>query len=366
MIPTARALTAALVMATLLATTATRAEATITFGKGGSKASVKDMALMESPSGTYSDKYTSDVYFEGGGDFYFSVHQRSFGVGDPELVVKTSYTDPAGKVHRTEETLGRGKWSQTVGKTIDIQMGRHRLTGTPQRWTILAEDDQNRFELTFVPTAPPWRPGNGRAEFGSEYLDMTILAPRAKVTGTLKVGDEVREVTGRAYALHTYSSLAPHEFAKRMVGFRTEKGPLAFFFKEIEPAARWGGAEPFRWLYVAHKGKILFESTDYTLTPADVKIDTEHPNRYPVPHLLRIEAKDGDKTFTAVIKVAKQKERSDRLEEMSKLTRAVVSQFAKPVYYAFDVQWQARYEDGSGGSQEFKGRGVYELDHVNK
>lgn len=350
--------------ATLLAVTAVAA-ATPTFGSGGSRARVKDMALMESPSGTYSDKYTADVYFKEGGDFYFSIHQRSFGVGDPELVVQTRYRDAKGAAYRTQEKLTRGKWSQTVGDTIDIRMGRHRLTGTPQKWTIVAEEEDRRFELTFDPTAPPWRPGDGRAEFGSDYLDMTVLAPRAKVTGTLKVGDAVREVEGRAYALHTYSTLAPHELAKRMVGFRTEKGKLSFFFKEIEPADRWSGAGPVRWLLAADGGKVVFETCDFALVPDDVKPDEEHPNRYPVPHLFRIEAKDGDRTFTAVVKVARLKERSDRLEEMSKFERTVAAQFAKPVYYSFDAVYQARLADPSG-EKSWEGRGVYELDHVNK
>jgi len=351
-------------LAGLLAIPAASA-ADVTFGTGGSRAKVKDMALMESPSGTYSDKYTADVYFKGGGDFYFSIHQRSFGVGEEELVVQTRWRPKKGEAYRTEQKLSRSEWSQTVGDTIDIQMGRHRLTGTPKKWTIIAEEEDRRFELTFTPTAPPWRPGDGRAEFGSDYLDMTVLAPRASVTGTLKVGDRVEEVKGRAYALHTYSTLAPHELAKRMVGFRTEKGELAFFFKEIEPADRWSGAGPVRWLLAAADGKVVFETCDFTLTPADIEPDDKHPNRYPVPHLFKLEAKDGDRTFEAVVKATRLKERSDRLEDVSKLKRAVAAQFAQPVYYSFDAAYQARLR-APDGEKTWEGRGVYELDHVNK
>lgn len=358
------ALVAALVAAGSPAPAA--AETVETFGAGGSRAKVKDMALIEDASGTYSDKYTVDADFKGGGDFYISIEQGNYGSGDRGLKVVSRYRAPDGTTYRTEEKLARGKWTQTVGATLDLRMGRHRLQGTPQEWTFTAEDDEKRFALTFRPTAPPWRPGAGRAKFGGDYLDMTVLAPRATVAGTLRMGETVREVTGSGYALHTYSTLAPHELAKRMVGVRAESGPLAFFVKEIEPAARWSGAEPLRWLLVARKGEVIFETTDFTFTPAEVTPDAKHPNRYPVPHAFQLEAKDGDRTLTAVVKATKQTERADRLAEVSAVERAIAAQFAQPVYYSFSAVYEARIDDGSGTAETFKGKGVYELDHLNK
>jgi len=336
------------------------------FGSGGSRASVKHMALLTDQSGTWSDKYTIEADFKGGGDIYISIDQGNLGSGERGLTFIARYTGPDGKDHRIEEKFSKSEWSQTVGDTVQIQLGRHRLQGTPKEWTVLAEDDERRFELTFAATAPPWRPGDGRAEFGSDWLDMTVLAPRAKVTGTIQVGGAATEVTGSGYALHTFSTMAPYETAKRMVGIRTESGPLAFYVKEIEPAARWAGAEPIRWLLVARKGKVVFETTDFTFTPTDVTPDTEHPNQYPVPHAFQIEAKDGARTLTAVVKATKQRSRSDRLARVSAVERAVASQFAQPVEYVFHAVYEVQLDDGTGKPETYKGRAIYELDHLNR
>ncbi len=337
------------------------------FGEvGEGKVRVADMALMEKPSGTFSDKYTVEAKFKGGGDAYFSIHHGSFGVGEAEFEVKSRYTAPDGTKHTTRETLKPGAWTMSAGEALDLQMGRHALTGTPKRWTVVAESEEMRLELTFEPVEPPWRPGSGRVRFGGEgFLDMTVLAPRARVTGKVRLGQEERELTGRGYALHSYSDLAAHELARRMVGFRTESGALSFYLKEIEPSERLGGP-PVRWLLVASQGRVLFQSTDFEVTPADIETDTRHPNRYRVPKLLRITGRDGDTEFEAVIKATKLRERSDRLAKLSAVKRAVAARFAEPVYYAYHAAYEAVVRKAGAEDQVFKGRGIYELDHVNK
>lgn len=349
-----------------LATGTARADSVTPFGPAaGSRAGVDDMALLEGAKGNFADKYTIEAELEGGGDLYFSVNHANLGTG-AEFEVKARYRAPDGTTYRTSETLSGGQWKVAKGSEIDIQMGKHRLQGTPQKWTFTAEGPELTVSATFEPTAPPWRPGNGRAYFGGRqhYIDMTVLAPRASVTGTLKAGGAERALTGTGYALHTYSTLAPYETARRWVSFRGETGPVAFYVKEFVPAERWGEA-PVRWLLVARKGAILFQSVDFTLTPDEVTTDDKHENRYRVPHLLRIEAKDGEDTLQAVVKAGKLRERADRLAEMSAVKRAIAAQFAKPVYYAFLAQYQIRLMKG-GKEQTFKGRGIYELDHLNK
>jgi hypothetical protein len=336
------------------------------FGSGGSRPTVKHMALMTGASGTWSDKYTIEANFKGGGDIYFSIEQGNFGSGDRGLKFVARYTTKDGTQHRIDQKFSASEWSQTVGDTIEIRIGRHTLSGTPKQWTMVAEDDEKRFETTFKASVPPWRPGDGRAKFGSDWLDMTVLAPRAAVSGTIKLGDTVREVSGSGYALHTYSTLAPYETAKRMVGVRTESGPLAFFIKELEPASRWSGAEPIRWLLIARKGKVVFETTDFTFTPAEIKKDTEHPNQYPVPYAFQIEAKDGARTLTGVIRATKDLGRTDRLAGVSAVERAVAAQFAQPVAYKFDAVYEVKIDEGDGKPETYKGRAIYELDHLNK
>ncbi len=353
-----------LTLALLLPATVVSAS-NISFGSGDGEVSVRHMAPMKNPSGAFSDKYTVEARFRAGGEYYFSIHHSSFGIGEPTFEVVSRYRAPDGEEYRTRQTLGRGRFSVEEGATLDLRMGRHRLSGTPERWTIVAESDEISTELTFRPLVPPWRPGSGRAHFGSGYLDQTILAGRAAVKGTIRLNDETTlEVTGTGYALHSHSDMALHDLARRMLGFRSERGPLVFYFREIEPVARLN-SEPVRWLYVARQGEIVFQSTDFSLTHGDFKTDMEHGNRYRVPRSVRIEAREGERVFTAVMRTTKKRWRTDRLEELSSVERAVASRFAKPVVYSYEAAFEARLTS-EGEEESFRGRGVYEVDHVNK
>ena len=362
------ALTLGTLSLVLLAAASAQA-ADITFGPvGDGKVKVADMAVFEGGSGSYSDKYTAEATFKDGSTFYFSIFHRSFGVGKVDFEVKSRYRDGKGGEWRTKERLTKGEWSQTTGKKFEIVMGRHKLSGTPKKWTFKAEDDAVAFELTFDADTPPWRPGTGRAYFDSSkehYVDMSVLAPRARVTGTIRIGEETKEVKGRGWATHTQSNMLPAETATRWLQFRTEKGPLSFYVREIMPAPRWGG-EPVRWLLVARKGDILFQSTDFKLEMGEFEYDTKHENRYGIPKVLRMEGKDGDKELKAVIKLTGRRSRTDLLESLSAVERAVVSRFAKPVTYTYHGAYQVEVKTGAEEPQSFKGRGVFELDHLNK
>ena len=135
------------------------------------------------------------------------------------------------------------------------------------------------------------------------------------------------------------------------------------YFREVTPPDRRGSA-PIRWLVVAQRGKILFESTEFAMEPGDFWTDAAHENRYRVPQFFRITAKDGDRTLEVAMKAGKRIERSDRLEGLSAVERTVAARFAKPVFYAYHAQFQVRLTEGEA-VQEFKGRGVYEMDHLN-
>ena len=343
------------------------ADSVTPFGPPGEgRVTVSDMALLEGADGAFSDKYTLEARFQDKSTFYFSIHHRNLGVGSSTFEVKSRYRTADGTEHRTRETLSGSEWSMTTGRELDLQMGRHRLTGTPRQFTVIAENDDIRIELVFKPTTPAWRPGQGRAFFGGKkrFIDMTLLAPRARVTGTIRIGEETAEVKGSGYALHSYSNLAPHDVARRMIGFRTERGKLALYLKDIQPAARWEG-DPLRWLYVGRKRDVLVEATSYELEASEFKTDTAHPNQYRIPRVLRITGREGDAEITITITAKKQRSRDDRLASLPTVQRAVASRFAKPVAYSYHATYEVQLKRGEE-VETFTGRGIYELDHINK
>jgi len=68
----------------------------------------------------------------------------------------------------------------------------------------LAEEDLV-FDLEFHSEVPTWQPGEGRTTYGPrDYFAWVVGAPRARVSGTVKIGDQVIEATGVGYHDHNW------------------------------------------------------------------------------------------------------------------------------------------------------------------
>jgi len=328
---------------------------------------VDQMRLLDATEGSFLDKYTIEARLDGGATVYFSILHRSFGVGRTEFLVRSVYKDEAGRQHAAEARLRPGEWRMAVGEQLELWLGDHALVGTPAQWTIAVRQAAHSFSLTFRPLDPPWRPAAGRYRFGPRqqtFLETTVLAPRAAVTGTVRVGDRSRPVQGTGYALHTVANLAPHELADRWLLFRTEVGPLSIYLREIDLTERWGG-RPLRWLLVAREGRILIQGSDVDLTWEEVRRDEQHAERYPLPGVVRLRARAAGQELTGTFRVTAPRTRDDLLAGLSLVERTLAALFAKPVSYTFQASYELWIGDGVTSPEPYRGQGVLELDHLN-
>ena len=314
----------------------------------------------------YSDKYTIEGYFKGGGDIYVSLMIKNFGMGDGKLTFKSRLSLPEGKTLRGGgNEKSRDDWSYTKGP-FTLEADGQKITGKPREFTVSGTGDGYTYEITFKATVSPWRPGSGRITFGSNDVvwDTTLLQPKSKISGWIEVGGERREVTGYGYGVHTYANVPPHEHAKRWVDYRAISGSTVVYYKEFTAPEKLGGGT-YSYLLVAHKGKIVYDSLTTKATYGDWETDNKHENKYRVPKKLLIEDdKDGRKLRLAIV-AGKLLGREDVIAGLSSMEAAIVSKIAKPVNYRFNGRFEVEVVEPEG-TVKGSGSGTLEVNHLNK
>lgn len=76
--------------------------------------------------------------------------------------------------------------------------------GLPLHRIHIAEEDI-AFDLDFQGLVPTWKPGEGRTTYGDDaYFAWVVGSPRAQVTGTVRIGNEVIDAKGIGYHDHNW------------------------------------------------------------------------------------------------------------------------------------------------------------------
>lgn len=93
---------------------------------------------------------------------------------------------------------------------FDVRVGENwgrvepRNGALPAHRIHIAEDDI-AFDLLFESEVPTWKPGEGRTSYGDDaFFAWVVGAPRARVSGTVRVGSEVIEASGIGYHDHNW------------------------------------------------------------------------------------------------------------------------------------------------------------------
>jgi len=97
-----------------------------------------------------------------------------------------------------------------VTEGCQVQVGANRVQtvypdGGMPIYHLELDEDGVRFDLMFAAVVPAWKPGEGRADYGSkDYFAWVVGAPRATVTGTIEYEGTSHEVTGVGYHDHNW------------------------------------------------------------------------------------------------------------------------------------------------------------------
>jgi hypothetical protein len=92
----------------------------------------------------------------------------------------------------------------------DVEVGDNYLkvdysTGDLPIYEIRVDEDDLRFDLTYTSEVHGWKPGDGYSHFGDlGYFAWVVPFPRARVEGTVRVGDECIDAKGVGYHDHNW------------------------------------------------------------------------------------------------------------------------------------------------------------------
>lgn len=304
----------------------------------------------------YSEWWSFIFRLDGGYRAYVQFLVTNMGPGDDKAAVSSNFRPPNEDGNSDRSDFDSGKWSSAKDK-LDLKFGPNTLSGPLDGLKIHVENESYTADYTLTNIAPPWKPGNGKAQYGKNpgaYYQFQLMAPVARVEGTVTTHDDgtVHKVKGLVHADHQVASIGMHEQAQRWARFRSIGDKTTFVLTNLQTPEAFGGA-PIRFAVLFQDGKVAFQSWDFDLKESDVWADPQKAG-YASPRLLEIKSKGGDTTFRGAVKATEMTSREDFLEDSNAATRFVVSKFAKPIMYYFDGIFAV---EGTTPAGRFDGRG---------
>jgi hypothetical protein len=159
--------------------------------------------------------------------------------------------------------------------------------GLPIHRLHLAEDDLE-FDLTFHSEVPGWMPGRGKTTYGNtEYFAWAVGAPRARVSGTVRIGSTTLQAAGRGYHDHNWGvgdmkRIIDHWYWGRLY---TEDITLVYAAVLTSPRYQASWATP---LLIAHHDKLVLSTGEVEVTPGERVFNPVANRDYPTSLRLRV------------------------------------------------------------------------------
>jgi len=318
-------------------------------------------------NGSYSEWWSFVFRLEGGYWAYVQFLVSNVGLGKGKAVVKAEVRLADGESFSEKVELDPGEWS--AGKdTFELKFGENTLSGPLDAVRIHVKNPSFEADYRLKNVAPPWKPGNGRAQYGassSRYYQFEAFAPTAIVEGTVKVADDdrVHKVKGIVYGEHQLQTVGMHEQAKRWARYRSLGPRTTFLLSDILTPDVYGG-KPLRYAVLFVDGKKVFDSTTFDVKESSFYQDPKKAG-YTAPQLLALTGENDGVKMRGAVKAGKLTEREDFLETSGAAVRFVVSKFAKPMMYYFDGQFALELTGSDGKVEKHGGQGKYYYTVVN-
>lgn len=318
----------------------------------------------------YSEWWSFVFVLEGGYGAYAQFVISNLGPGDGKGAVRADLDTPEGVHFAESQEYEPGQWSYAKDH-FELRFGENSVAGPLEGLTLRLKNQSFEAEFRLKNLFPPWKPGNGHAQYGKSadrYYEIQLIAPVAKVEGRIKLEgeDEERSVKGLMYVDHSISTIGMHEQARRWIRVRSLGTETAFFLTRIEPPPQYGDT-PVQYAALFSDGKLVFESLDLEVKVGGVKPD-EQKSGYEVPWVVEAKAslpaqKGGEARIA--IKATKMTSREDYLETVGAAKRFVLSKFAKPIMYYFDALYAIEVFGEGTAKKKFGGKARYYYTVVN-
>ena len=153
-------------------------------------------------------------------------------------------------------------------------------TGLPVHHVHLAEEDLE-FDLRFHNETPSWMPGQGETRFGAkDSFGWVVGAPRARVSGTVRIDGTTLEVTGRGYADHNWGVGDMKKVIERWHWGRLYVQEYSLLYASVLTQQRYGSRD-IAPLMLAKDADIILSTGETVLTEGPRRYNSTAGREYP-------------------------------------------------------------------------------------
>ena len=346
----------------------------------GFSSSLPDAANLTQKS--FLPKLRSEAFYSETYSFLFTSDDGSFArvqflvsnaglEGHGKGAVRAVVVAPDGRTIEDGVAFESGEWS--VDPEGAIEMGASRLTmGPDASHHVHFAGRKLVVDATVLPETQAVRPGGGRVVFdsgGHAVFDNTIFALRSRFEGTLwSAGTGSRRTRGYCYADTSYSTVPAYKSASlwyRLQAFDGDGGTSAALAVLFPPEG--SRLPPQGWLYTSRAGKTEVRSTDVKIAFEDLRHEPGGHFEYDVPQRVAALARGVDgEVVTLRADAKKLLYRQDLLDEMSPLSRLLVSTWAAPMAYTYENRYELRIERPGEPPAVRSGQALSEFSYANK
>jgi hypothetical protein len=231
--------------------------------------------------------------------------------------------------------------SEITSQGMDLQLGDNTFNMSGSKTKVHIELDGFSCDLRINNILPPWKPGDGWAWYDAgrkAYNRYAVAAPWARVSGSMTVFGELRDVYGQCFLDSSYSVQPLDRPNSPIYVFRAFSEPDVpmkdrIFIDMLESFTNksYGGL-PLSMLLVAKDDSWLFTVRDFTLTPGDWVSMDDPP--FPYPRSFWLSAVKSEYRLEGEFAATRLYHTTDVFKSIPRLIQPLVSLFVKrPVLY---------------------------------
>ncbi len=226
----------------------------------------------------------------------------------------------------------------------------------PQHHFHLAEGNLE-FDLTYYSEIPGWKPGGGKTIYGDlGYFAWVVPVPRARVEGTVRIGEQVIQARGIGYSDHNWGTVADmRKVVSCWYWGRLYAEDFTLLYAYVMTTHRFSH-ECSKPLMLAHRGEIILSTGEMSLTEGPCVFHPRANRDY--PSWLKMEVPG---RLTLELKVREIIDADDLIKDFNPFLKWVVNKFiARPGWFRFSSDYRLEVQH-EGQSYQREGRTLHEM-----
>lgn len=219
---------------------------------------------------------------------------------------------------------------------LDVSFTNATISGAHPHYRATLSDPKLSYDLKFTSECPGFKPDqDGKYKFqngDSSFYQVKILAPRAKVSGTVNVEGEEFSFNGWGYADHMTQTKITPTFSNSWTSLRFHGEQISLMHFGFVPTKDYGGGYIGQTLMV-NQNKITHFTDKAMIASSRTMLDPK--TKDPVPKDLKIIVDESDWSLEMAMNLDKPYDRMGVLERLNPVTKKILGLFVTPNFYRY-------------------------------